>query len=189
MTLENVEVGPVCCSSDGINFGRSVHVPNPSTILLDHVYVHDVGRGCAGFRASVLAAATNDGTHVDCVQFYGGDNVTIENSRFYRCANPQAFFFGQDQNGTFSNILVENNMIGQCAVGHCDHDAIKFNTNLACGALVNGKPDPLQRLHPRLLQHHRRQRGDPVLPRLQPERRPGDRHSDRRQHRLPQPRM
>jgi hypothetical protein len=126
VTLSNVEIGPTCCNSDGIVIGKGETTPNPSSITLDHVYVHDITNSCDNYpdpNCSSFGAPMPDQVHVDCFQAYGGDDIAIRSSRFYNCAT-QGIFAGNASGGTFSNWTIENTMIGGIPGGQSNHGII-----------------------------------------------------------------
>ena len=89
--------------------------PEPvENITLDRVYVHDITDNCSYYPepgCNGLPAPNLDLFHVDCLQAYGGDRITIRRSRFFNCAT-QAIFAGTEGGGTFSNWTIENTMVG-----------------------------------------------------------------------------
>ena len=89
--------------------------PEPvEDITLDRVYVHDITDNCSYYPepgCNGLPAPNLDLFHVDCLQAYGGDRITIRRSRFFNCAT-QAIFAGTEGGGTFSNWTIENTMVG-----------------------------------------------------------------------------
>ena len=85
-TWENSEVGPVCCNADGADI-----YPTISNIVLDNVDIHDIGETCSAIPSSewpnCASQSTPFGTnHIDCLQFVGGDTITIANSQLINCA-------------------------------------------------------------------------------------------------------
>ncbi len=70
-------------------------------ITFDGVTFHDVsdnGNQCSGAK------------HVDCLQFLGGEYVTVRNSRFYNCATTN-MILRPYQNALASNVTIENNFL------------------------------------------------------------------------------
>jgi len=131
VTVRNVEIGPMCCGSlsggfnslVGIVLGKGEATPNPANITIDRVYIHDIERKGAYWPASGYGPppapdcpTTYDSCHGDGIQAYGGDNITIKNSRFYN-NNSQQLFLGTANGGTFSNWTIENNMISSPSEG------------------------------------------------------------------------
>jgi hypothetical protein len=126
VTVENVEIGPTCCNTDGIVIGKAPNSPNPSNFIFDRVYVHDIANNCANYtdtNCSNFAPSTPNEVHVDCFQAYGGDTITIRASRFFNCAT-QGIFAGSANGGTFSNWTVENTMVGGIPGGLSDHSIV-----------------------------------------------------------------
>jgi hypothetical protein len=117
LTLRHVEFGPTCCDLDGLDIAIArPGDPPPSNVVLDDVYIHDIELSCSDlaprYRPLCHAAPTEE--HVDCVQFFGGVNVTIENSRFFNCATSNVMT-GSGNGGTFSNWTLQNNQFGGLA--------------------------------------------------------------------------
>ena len=86
LTWENSEVGPVCCNADGADI-----YPTLSNIVLDNVDIHDIGETCSAIPTSEWPNCASQSTpfgsnHIDCLQFVGGDTITIANSRLINCA-------------------------------------------------------------------------------------------------------
>ena len=113
------------------NFGSPIASRN---ILVDGVYFHD----------STLSAGSD--AHVECLQVYGSENVTIRNSKFFNCAHHDVFIDAEPF-GTLRNITVENNMGDRVRSGYysfragspgaCENVVFRYNssptpTNLAC---------------------------------------------------------
>jgi hypothetical protein len=114
LTLRDVEIGPSCCDLDGLDISIAREGdPNPSNVVLDDVYIHDIELSCADlpatYRSMCHAKPTEE--HVDCVQFFGGVNVTIQNSRFFNCSESNVMT-GSGNGGTYSNWTLENNLFG-----------------------------------------------------------------------------
>ncbi len=121
--IQNVELGPMCCNGDAVEFGipRS-GAPNPSNITLDNVYIHDIYDSCShvpsGFgQCSGQGYGSGCGIcdHVDGLQAFGGTNLTIQNSRVY-AINPggavgQGIFFQSANGGRFSNITLSGDKV------------------------------------------------------------------------------
>jgi chitodextrinase len=86
LTWENSEVGPVCCNADGADI-----YPTLSNIVVDNVDIHDIGESCSTIPSAVWANCSSqstayNGNHIDCLQFVGGDTITIANSQLINCA-------------------------------------------------------------------------------------------------------
>jgi hypothetical protein len=116
-TAQNDEVGPACCQADGIQLAiRSEGNPNPQNAVFDHLYVHDVADTCQSEPnySSCSGSGYGDGCttceHIDGIHAFGGQGVTIRNSRFYN-AGTQNIFMQSANGGSFSNILIENTMV------------------------------------------------------------------------------
>jgi hypothetical protein len=128
-TLSNVELGPMCCGGDALEFGIPTEGdPNPSNILIDRVFIHDIYDTCRNMPSALKSqygcsgsgyGDTGTGAHVDGIQAFGCTTCTIQNSRIYSI-NPtsatttgaaQGIVFLPANGGTFSNLTFTNNMI------------------------------------------------------------------------------
>lgn len=114
ITMQNVEIGPVCCTADGIQMTRSLPNFDPNNILLDGLYVHDIVRVCSEWPANAGPCPQPESptAHTDGIQVGSGHNVTIRNSRWYAIPHQQ-IFFNCINGGSFSNITIENNMAAE----------------------------------------------------------------------------
>ena len=117
LTLRDIEIGPTCCHLDGLMFGAgNKGEPNPSHIVLDRLYIHDVALSCSDlpprYRKDCHEPDTDE--HVDCVQFLGGVDVVIENSRFFGCSTSN-IMTGSGNGGVFSSWTIQNNLFGALA--------------------------------------------------------------------------
>jgi chitodextrinase len=134
LTLRKLEIGPSCCTDDGLDLGWSAPGrPIVRNVTLDGLYIHDIARRCAAYPGpsadgigSPLAGCADTTSHVDCIQLMGADTLTITGSRLYNCATQGIFLGGSGPAGgpegsTCANtgvgcyagpILIENNMIG-----------------------------------------------------------------------------
>jgi hypothetical protein len=98
LTFENVDIGPICCNSDGGFIGPSTTdegvVTRSSHITFVNVRFHDVRTDCAEIPEAVWATCETDSvpydgsSHIDCFQTYGIDNVLIDASQFVNCQTP-----------------------------------------------------------------------------------------------------
>jgi hypothetical protein len=113
----NDEVGPACCQADAIQLSiRNEGNPNPQNVLFDRMYVHDVQDTCHNEPNYPDCSGSGYGDdcgsceHIDGLQAFGGNGITIRNSRFYN-AGTQNIFLQPANRGSFSNILIENTMV------------------------------------------------------------------------------
>lgn len=93
-----------------------------SRITFDNVDVHDVtdnGDSCAGTPGA--------GRHVDCMQWLGGHDLIVRNSRFYNCATSN--ILGESFRDTLDGFIIENNFFQNVM-----HPGVALNF----GALVHG---------------------------------------------------
>jgi hypothetical protein len=130
LTLRSIEIGPVCCTVDGLVLGIPRDGwPSPENITLDQLYIHDISRG-------------DTFSHVDCIQFYGGINVTILRSQLYRCATQGIFMRQSSNGGVYRNVTISQNTVGAVvspgggiilsANGACDFSGyvtMRYNTS------------------------------------------------------------
>jgi chitodextrinase len=133
LTLRNLEIGPSCCSADGLRIGwGNVGRPIDHNVTLDGLYIHDIARRCAAYPGQStdgIGPSTCPGdttAHVDCVQFMGGDTLTITRNSLYNCATQGLFLGGSATSGApagttcvdtsvgcyAGTILIQNNMLG-----------------------------------------------------------------------------
>jgi hypothetical protein len=130
-TASNVEIGPVCCSGDGVVLGNGVvNGPPASNVVLDNLYIHDLYDSCGTVPASIVGqygcagqgfgdpcgAPCNSAQHIDGIQALMGKNITVKNSRIYTInpGRPAQGIFFQAINciaPCFSNLTFENNLI------------------------------------------------------------------------------
>ena len=130
----NSEIGPVCCSSDGINEG--VVDPYPARdYTISGNYIHDLYDSCAAIPAAItalygpctgLGGGDVNGAHIDGMQLWGGiSGLTITRNRIYSVGDTgnstgQGIYIERDPtslpNVTFANILIANNMVNMGAV-------------------------------------------------------------------------
>jgi hypothetical protein len=117
VTLRNVEIGPSCCGTDGMNLDPDdvgdVH-RDVTNLLLDHVTIHDIVRLCAQDKTAPPDCQDAPDAHTDCIQGWTGVNVTIRNSRFLNCSTSSLIMEG-GFGGTIQNWTIENNMFGPSA--------------------------------------------------------------------------
>jgi len=134
-TARNVELGPECCNGDAVDVViPRVGAPNPSNIVLDNLYIHDIYDSCTHEPAAISANCSGIGygdpgcsvscDHPDGIQAFGCDTCTIENSRIY-AINPtsatstgaaQGILLQRSNNGTYSDLTIANNMM-ECGCG------------------------------------------------------------------------
>jgi hypothetical protein len=113
------------------DFGNPVASRN---ILVDGVYFHD----------ATLSPGSD--AHVECLQIYGSENVTVRNSRFFNCAH-HVIFIDAEPFTTLRNITVENNLGDRVRDGYysfragspgaCENVVFRYNSsptavNFAC---------------------------------------------------------
>ena len=117
LTLRDIEIGPTCCHLDGLMIGAgNKGEPNPSHIVLDRLYIHDVALSCRDLPTRYRSGCHEPDTdeHVDCLQFLGGVHVTIQNSRFFGCSTSN-IMTGSGNDGVFSDWTIQNNLFGALA--------------------------------------------------------------------------
>jgi chitodextrinase len=118
LTIQNVVFNDTCCSSDTLDISmRNQTDRNVSNISLIGNTFNGAQSACSllppGDRSACTAAGkTNDGTHVDCIQFYGGATVQIVGNYFNYCDTSYIMTGDADATSAFSNWTIENNMFG-----------------------------------------------------------------------------
>src|SRR5262249_52970558 len=137
VTVDNVEIGPECCNSDGILIGQDNGQPVPNGVTIRNSYVHDLYATCSKVPQAIKDAYGGcSGTgfeepgagsleHVDGTQAIGGTNITIEGNRFERAAalGCGGVLFTQPVNGgSFANWTIANNFFGKTACTNDDID-------------------------------------------------------------------
>jgi hypothetical protein len=136
-TLRNVEIGPSCCGTDGMNVSNTDGFStyrDVTNLTLDGVYMHDIARYCADLPAAPAGCVDEPEAHVDCIQFWSGVNVVIRNSRFYNCAT-SVFLVQDEYGGKVGSWTVENNMIGEMPRDASNYVYVA-GTNYVSGALA-----------------------------------------------------
>jgi hypothetical protein len=116
--IANNQIGPICCQSDAIETGLRPGSANPQNMLIEGNYVHDLFDSCSAatnFAGQCQGSGYGDGCatcdHIDGFQASGLDGLTIRNNRFSN-AGTQAIFLAPANGGSYSNITLENNMVG-----------------------------------------------------------------------------
>ena len=159
LVVRGNEVGPACCSSDGIsaeiaNNGQ----PVPSNVSVIGNYVHDLYDTCTevptylgsctvpaneSFGSGTCSVGNCD--HVDMFQSFGCNTCSINgNVAYLQGDHKQGIFLGNGNGATYSNITVANNLIhvanSDTALGSPGNDAapgpsgyIKYYYNTVVG--------------------------------------------------------
>jgi PKD domain len=137
LTFRNVDAGTVFIAADDVriiggDYGPAVDHETlisprtcavsddscmPQRILIDGAYFHDYRRA---------------NTHMQCIAFWGGDDVTIRNSRFFNCAVFSIFVSGGSQLH-FDRLTFENNLYERGSEAMSAH--VKFSDH---GATYKG---------------------------------------------------
>jgi hypothetical protein len=116
LTLQHVTFLTTCCESDTLDISmRNTNDPNNTNVSLIGNTFYGAQSACGLLPPASRAGChgTNaEGTHVDCVQFYGGDNVQIVGNSFNYCDTSYVMTGKADNTSHFSNWLIENNMFG-----------------------------------------------------------------------------
>jgi chitodextrinase len=101
------EIGPGVDSYPQIGSNGTATSASPTNILFDGVYFHD------------FTISSGSSAHVECLQVWAADGLTIRNSRFENCYHFDVFL--QKLPGgaapTPRNILIENNFFDCCGGG------------------------------------------------------------------------
>jgi hypothetical protein len=132
-TLSNSTIGPACCRGVGVGMGKSAigspgnsnHIYRDNTIF--GLWDTCVGASTAddwpteygscsgtGFADWVAGGMVGDEPrHIDGIQLVDCDNCTVERNRVYRMlgASSQGIYIHANNNGTFANPRVVNNMV------------------------------------------------------------------------------
>ncbi len=131
VSVLHTEIGPMCCSADGINQGN-VDDEVGSHYTIANNDIHDLYDTCNAVPASITSSYgpctgfgygddQQSGAHVDGIQLWGGINgVTIARNRIYSIGDTgtssgQGIFIERNPTSlpdvTFNNILIVNNMV------------------------------------------------------------------------------
>jgi poly(3-hydroxybutyrate) depolymerase len=131
-TVNGVEIGPNCCSDDGVDISVLAGHPNTNNFVFTNNYLHDLARLCAAYPGQSAdgigpsSCPGNSTAHVDCFQAFAANGLNISGNRFYNCATQGMFLGGMGQaNGPSDTtcpvttvgcydglIRIENNMVG-----------------------------------------------------------------------------
>jgi hypothetical protein len=124
-TAKNNNLGPACCSSDGIGIEiRNSGDPNPDHISLIGNIIHDLYDACSEVPA-YLGSCSGPGfgdaggctigncDHIDGVQTFGADTLDVEGNQInMQCDNKQGLLLpGTGKGGTLTNLTVANNLV------------------------------------------------------------------------------
>jgi hypothetical protein len=119
LTIENVELGPACCQAVGLAVGRgNFGDPLNRNINISGLDIHDLSDTCATIGGSCSGVGFGSGCggcrHIDGIQVTDAHDIAIRNTRVERLsgASGQGIFFAPANGGTFSNILLEGNNVG-----------------------------------------------------------------------------
>jgi hypothetical protein len=117
----NNDIGPVCCGTDGLNLANAGGPgTDPTNVLIDHNYIHDVTRDCTTNPDPTCSnsfncpANTAQCDHPDGSQFFGVKGLMLSNNRYYN-AGTQNIFLQSANGGAFSNLTFVNNMVSTTA--------------------------------------------------------------------------
>jgi hypothetical protein len=117
----NNDIGPVCCGTDGLNLANAGGPgTDPTNVLIDHNYIHDITRDCSTNPDPTCANTNNCPAntaicdHSDGSQFFGVKTLMMSNNRYYN-AGVQNIFLQSANGGVFSNLTFVNNMVATTA--------------------------------------------------------------------------
>jgi hypothetical protein len=124
LTVQNNDIGPACCSADGIGIEiRNNGDPVPDHIAIVGNRIHDLYDSCREWPTA-LGPCSGPGygdpggctvgncDHVDGLQAFGGRTLTIERNQVYlQGDHKQAIFMQSANGGTFANVILANNMV------------------------------------------------------------------------------
>jgi PKD domain len=137
LTLRDVDAGHIFVAGDdlqilGGDYGPTVDQPT----LLTATTCGATDGSCMPQRVLIDGAAFHDyrryDRHMECIAFYGGDDVTIRNSRFFNCAVFSIFVSGGSQLH-FDRLTFENNLYERGSEAMSAH--VKFSDH---GATYKG---------------------------------------------------
>jgi len=103
VTVSGGEIGPNDACTTGLEDGIQIW-PHSRHTLIEGVTIHDQsdeGDQCAD-------SPQQRGVHMDCIQLYAANDVTIANDTFYNCAEDSV----EANPGPFDNVTIENTMNG-----------------------------------------------------------------------------
>jgi hypothetical protein len=132
-------IGPSANENSRIASNGPATAASPRNILIDGVDFHD------------FTATPGSGAHVECLQVWAVDGLTIRNSTFRNCEVFDVFLqkLPEGKAATPSNILIENNFFDCCASGFyairlADHAGTSWkNVTIRNNSLNKGiNPDP-----------------------------------------------
>jgi hypothetical protein len=100
-------IGPSADDNNRIGSNGTSTTASPTNILIDGVNIHD------------FTLTPGSGAHVECLQVWAVDGLTIRNSTFRNCDQFDVFLqkLPGGAAATPSNILIENNFMDCCASG------------------------------------------------------------------------
>lgn len=118
------EIGPGCCSSDGIGIEiRNPGDPVPDHIVLAHNRIHDLYDSCSEYPARLGVCSgigygdpvcVGDCDHIDGIQAFGAINIDVDGNEIYlQGAHKQGLFLGSGNGGRYENVLIANNMLSR----------------------------------------------------------------------------
>lgn len=104
LTVQNMEIGPYCCDSDGVHSGWKTGQPQITNVRFIGNYIHGLTNNCAtyvGQSPDGVGPATcgpDTAVHVDCFQLDTGQNIDIIRNRCFDNWE-QGIFFGGTAGG------------------------------------------------------------------------------------------
>ena len=122
ISLIGGSVGPAPDDSNRIASNGTATTASPTNILIDDVRIHD------------FTQSQGSGAHVECLQVWAADGLTIRNSTFENCEVFDIFLqkLPGGAAGTPSNVTIENNFFDCCRSGYfairlADHPGTSWN--------------------------------------------------------------
>ncbi|HEU4975483.1 MAG TPA: choice-of-anchor Q domain-containing protein [Baekduia sp.] len=107
------DVGPQVDDYSTIGTNGNNFNPVPKDVLIDGVSFHD------------FTLSSGSSAHVECLQVWGGDGLTVRNSTFRNCHVFDILFNVESGVPTPTNIVVENNFLQCCGAG--DNYSVRFS--------------------------------------------------------------
>ena len=100
-------IGPSVDANNRIGSNGTSTTASPTNILIDGVNIHD------------FTVSPGSGAHVECLQVWAADGLTIRNSTFRNCDQFDVFLqkLPGGAAATPTNIVIENNFMNCCATG------------------------------------------------------------------------
>jgi hypothetical protein len=138
VTIAGNEIGPGCCETVGIAFGKGgPSYPTNTDIVIRDNYIHDLYDSCTQWPGDLgscsgtgFGDACGSCRHIDGIQLVDAHTILIERNRLYSIGGSggsgQGIFFGSDTGGYLENATIINNMVGRVPGGQ---EEVPFGSN------------------------------------------------------------